>query len=108
MSSEGGLAAQRHGQPRSSISCEVRLSVERPAADPLVVTGKTVEISVGDVIMTSEEMVPGGHSCLVEFLNTNGRVVPESAAGTVRDITARGGGYLIRIQFSTPLMIRDC
>ncbi len=80
----------------------VEIDVE-VAAEFKRITGNTVNISRGGVLLRLKQEVPAGLLCVVRFLEPKGIVDPENKAGTVVRSEDAGEYFQVAIQFDSPL-----
>jgi CheY-like chemotaxis protein len=74
--------------------------VEAPAA---AIDAFTRDISRGGVGAISSRSVPRRTRCLVRFFDVEGRISPDLAWGVIRRIEEQRDGFLMGIEFDTPL-----
>lgn len=67
------------------------------------ITGNTVNMSRGGVLLRLKQEIPAGLPCVVRFLESKGLVDAEDKPGTVLRSDDLGGYFHVAIEFDRPL-----
>jgi hypothetical protein len=98
------MRTEQRAHPRHSQRYVVRLHVAEPGAEPKIVRGILLNLSLGGAHVTAEEYIPSGQRCLVELVGAAGRVIPNKAPGIVVEAApGHGKRIALRIAFEEPL-----
>lgn len=96
--------------PRTAFTILVQLSIvdddEEDDADEdrtPAVSGITADMSRGGLAAWVGDAIPAGSRCLVRFLNSRGRVQPDTVMANVRRAARDTDGSLIGVEFDQPL-----
>ena len=99
---------ERRGFPRTAMSVLIQVQPV-PEAQPLddelsrTVSGLSTDFSRGGMGAWVGQAVPDHTDCIVRFFNSRGRLKPELAWGAVRRTDRRQDGWMIGVEFDTPL-----
>jgi hypothetical protein len=104
---EGGDPADQRSHERVNVSYEINieagLNIRGQEVMRLTLTGKTIDISLGGMLIRVDQDVIPGARCDVRFTNARGQIEPENIWGRVRRSTAAGKGFELAVQFESPL-----
>jgi CheY-like chemotaxis protein len=101
-------ARERRGFPRAAMSVLLQVQVV-PNGAPLdehlttSISGLSTDVSRGGVAAWIGQEVPDRTECIVRFYNSRGRLKPELAWGVIRRLDRRQDGFVVGIEFDTPL-----
>ena len=99
---------ERRGFPRTAMSVLVQVQAV-PNGGPLdahleeVISGLSTDVSRSGMSAWVGHEIPDRTDCVVRFYNSRGRLKPEMAWGVIRRIDRRNDGFVIGIEFDTPL-----
>ena len=91
--------AEQRGYPRVEVVVPVELDVE-PAG--VTTTGSVINLSRGGLLTSVQHEITAGKHCTVRFPVSEGRNFSMRAATVVRSQAAERG-YLVALQFDSPL-----
>jgi CheY-like chemotaxis protein len=99
---------ERRGFPRTAMSVLMQVQVVpdgAPLDDSLAkaISGLSTDVSRGGMCAWIGHEVPDRTDCIVRFFNSRGRLKPELAWGVIRRIERRRDGFVIGVEFDTPL-----
>ena len=98
---------ERRSFPRTGLSLPVNLtlvSTDDPSLDTKVsVDGVTRDVSRGGCAILIDRDFSERTRCIARFSSTTGRLDPETVWAEVRRSTSQPGGYVIGLEFETPL-----
>lgn len=98
----------RRGFPRTAMSVLIQVQV-MPNGAPLdehlakAISGLSTDVSRGGMGAWIGHEIPDRTDCIVRFFNSRGRLKPELAWGVIRRIDRRQDGFVIGVEFDTPL-----
>ena len=101
-------ARERRGFPRAAMSVLIQVQVV-PNGGPLddilstSISGLSTDVSRGGLSAWIGQEIPDRTDCIVRFFNSRGRLKPELAWGVIRRLEARQDGFVIGVEFDTPL-----
>jgi len=99
---------ERRGFPRTAMSVLIQVQVV-PNGTPLddsltkAISGLSTDVSRGGMCAWVGHEIPDRTDCIVRFFNSRGRLKPELAWGVIRRIDRRQDGFVIGVEFDTPL-----
>jgi len=99
---------ERRGFPRTAMSVLIQMQV-MPNGGPIdehlasSISGLGTDVSRGGLSVWIGQEIPDRTDCIVRFFNSRGRLKPELAWGEVRRIQRRQDGFVVGIEFDTPL-----
>jgi CheY-like chemotaxis protein len=97
----------RRGFPRISSRYKLMIALQPTLgefeAPTAAIDAFTRDISRGGVGAISSSSVPKRTRCLVRFFDVEGRISPDLTWGVIRRIQERRDGFLMGIEFDTPL-----
>lgn len=99
---------ERRGFSRTAMSVLLQVQVV-PKGEPLddhlarSISGLSMDVSRGGMSAWVGQEIPDHADCIVRFFNSRGRLKPELAWGTICRIQRRQDGFVIGIEFDTPL-----
>jgi len=99
---------ERRGFPRTAMSVLIQVQVV-PNGTPLdesltqAISGLATDVSRGGMGAWVGHEIPDRTDCIVRFFNSRGRIKPELAWGVIRRIDRRQDGFVIGVEFDTPL-----
>ena len=99
---------ERRGFPRTAMSVLIQVQVV-PNGGPLddvlsaSISGLSTDVSRGGLSAWIGQEIPDRTDCIVRFFNSRGRVKPELAWGVIRRLESRQDGFVIGVEFDTPL-----
>lgn len=85
------------------INIEAGLMIRGQEVMRLILVGKTIDISLGGMLIKVDQDVIPGARCDVHFPDANGQIEPDKTWGRVRRSRQTGKGFEIAVQFETPL-----
>jgi CheY-like chemotaxis protein len=98
----------RRGFPRTAMSVLIQVQVV-PNAAPLdedlsqAISGLSTDVSRGGMGAWVGHEIPDRTDCIVRFFNSRGRLKPELAWGVIRRLDRRQDGFVVGVEFDTPL-----
>jgi CheY-like chemotaxis protein len=99
---------ERRGFPRAAMSVLIQVQV-MPHGTPLddhltqAISGLSTDVSRGGMSAWIGHEIPDRTDCIVRFYNSRGRLKPALAWGVIRRIDRRQDGFVIGVEFDTPL-----
>lgn len=106
-SEEGGDPADQRTHERVNVSYEINieagLNIRGQEVMRLTLVGKTIDISLGGMLIRVDQDVIPGARCDVRFTNADGQIEPDKTWGRVRRSRAAGQGFELAVQFEKPL-----
>ena len=99
---------ERRGFPRAAMSVLIQVQIV-PKGESLdeslnrSISGLSVDVSRGGMIAWLGQEVAERSDCIVRFFNSRGRLKPDLAWGVVRRVERRHDGFVVGIEFDTPL-----
>jgi len=98
----------QRGFPRTAISVLIQVQVvpngtRLDAQLSQALSGLSTDISRGGMGAWIGHEIPDRTDCIVRFFNSRGRLKPELAWGVIRRIERRQDGFVVGIEFDTPL-----
>lgn len=99
----------RRAFPRAEVQVpmelEAELRIQGAKITGLSLSGTTVNLSRGGMLIHVPEPMAPGVRCLIQFQDAADKVSPESIWGRVRRVEEARGGYDVGIQFESPLEV---
>lgn len=98
----------RRGFPRTAMSVLIQVQAV-PNGAPLdeyltqAISGLSTDVSRGGMGAWIGHEIPDRTDCIVRFFNSRGRLKPELAWGVIRRIDRRQDGFVVGVEFDTPL-----
>ena len=98
----------RRGFPRTAMSVLIQVQVV-PNSAPLdeeltkAISGLSTDVSRGGMGAWIGHEIPDRTDCIVRFFNSRGRLKPDLAWGVIRRIDRRHDGFVVGVEFDTPL-----
>jgi len=99
---------ERRGFPRAAMSVLIQVQIV-PKGAPLdeslnrTISGLSMDLSRGGMIAWVGQEIPERTDCIVRFFNSRGRLKPDLAWGVVQRLESRHDGFVVGIEFDTPL-----
>jgi len=99
---------ERRGFPRTAMSVLLQVQVV-PNGAPLdehlakSISGLSTDVSRGGLGAWLGHEIPDRTDCIVRFFNSRGRIKPELAWGSIRRLAKRQDGFVVGVEFDTPL-----
>ncbi len=99
---------ERRGFPRTAMSVLIQVQIV-PNGGPLdehlsaSISGLSTDLSRGGLSAWIGQEIPDRTDCIVRFFNSRGRLKPELAWGVIRRLEQRQDGFVVGVEFDTPL-----
>jgi CheY-like chemotaxis protein len=99
---------ERRGFPRTAMSVLIQVQVV-PNGAPLddhlsqTISGLSTDVSRGGMSAWVGHEIPDRTDCIVRFFNSRGHLKPELAWGVIRRVDRRQDGFVLGVEFDTPL-----
>ena len=98
----------RRGFPRTAMTVLIQVEVVPDGARldghlSKAISGLSTDLSRGGMSAWVGHEIPAHTDCIVRFFNSRGRLKPELTWGVIRRIDDRQDGFVVGVQFDTPL-----